>query len=110
MITFRFRRAALTVPLAGQPGSYTSVGINNGTPGAIGPDGRPTTAATPPAWSAPGYQPPPAPAPAPNDPAVAHRHPAAWSDRTWNLRGHRKRPSDSDGHERATSGYSFRRL
>jgi hypothetical protein len=53
-----------TGPAPGQPGSYNGVsGVNNGTVGDIGPDGRPMTGATQPAWQAPGYTPPPAPAP-----------------------------------------------
>lgn len=53
-------------PEAGQPGAYNGTsGINNGTPGQLGPDGRPMTAATQPAWMAPGYTPPPAPEPPP---------------------------------------------
>lgn len=55
---------------ASGPGSYSGTsGINNGTVGAIGPDGRPMTGATPQPWMQPGYSPPPLPAsmqPAPN--------------------------------------------
>lgn len=55
---------------ASGPGSYTgNNGVHDGTPGAIGPDGQPLAAATPPPWMAPGWTPPPVPSsaqPAPN--------------------------------------------
>lgn len=70
--------ASGTGPASG-PGSYSGVsGVNNGTPGAIGPDGQPMTSATPPPWSAPGWSPPPVPAnaqPAPNSPGILNAPP-----------------------------------
>lgn len=78
--------ASGTGPTSG-PGSYTGFnGVQDGTPGDIGPDGRPMTAATPPPWDSPGWTPPPVPAaaqPAPN-PAGLSNVPPAGANSTLN--------------------------
>ncbi|QOD05696.1 hypothetical protein [Pseudarthrobacter sp. BIM B-2242] len=71
--------ASGTGPTSG-PGSYTGFnGVQDGTPGDIGPDGRPMTAAKPPAWESPDWTPPPVPAaaqPAPNPAGLSNVPPA----------------------------------
>lgn len=71
--------ASGTGPTSG-PGSYNGFnGVQDGTPGMIGPDGQPMTAATPPAYLSPGWTPPPVPAaaqPAPNPAGLSTVPPA----------------------------------
>lgn len=67
--------ASGTGPTSG-PGSYSGFnGVQDGTPGEIGPDGQPMTAATPPAYLSPGWTPPPVPSsaqPAPNPAGISN--------------------------------------